>query len=312
MVDPIAPPDYQVIARSGVFAKDWYCREYSVHAHDPLEDYCETGWRVGRAPNPYFDAAWYANAHPGSTDATIHALTHYVLYGDACGCRPVPFFDTIWYRRTHGLPPAANALAHFLRRRFSGAVAPVPDFDPVRHLRLNPHLTLCGMDPYLHWRENTEAPLPTDAEIITASGLFDPTFYLICNPDVREARQDPLDHYRSCGWRERRNPNLYFNTAWYIAGAGALRLEDENPLVHYYLRGEPAGFAPSPHFDPAWYAAYYALPEGRSALAHYLALRRTQSHSPNPAFDVIAYVCRFGHRIGANRDAFAHFLRQNP
>jgi hypothetical protein len=35
MADLIAPPDYQVIARSGVFAKDWYCTEYTVHARDP-------------------------------------------------------------------------------------------------------------------------------------------------------------------------------------------------------------------------------------------------------------------------------------
>jgi len=312
LISDVAPPDHRIVAQSGLFAEGWYRQEYNLTASDllhPLAEYCQTGWREGRAPNPYFDAAWYVSTYPEVMRSGLHPLTHFVLSGDTGGFRPGPFFETAWYRDTHNLPAGASALAHFLRRRTSGAVAPVPDFEPVQHLRLYPEIVLRGIDPYLHWRGLNEDARPDEAEIIRISSLFDATFYLVCNPDVREARQDPLQHFCASGWREGRNPNLYFHTNRYMDAAGTRRAACENPLVHYYLCGELLGLVPSPYFNPGWYVAYYALPRSHSALAHYLARRRTQRYSPNPAFDVVEYVSLFGHMIGLNRDAFAHSLR---
>ena len=41
---------------------------------------------------------------------------------------------------------------------------------------------------------------------MTQSGAFDPDWYLRANQDVREANEDPLDHYLRWGWKEGRAP----------------------------------------------------------------------------------------------------------
>lgn len=49
------------------------------------------------------------------------------------------------------------------------------------------------------------------------------------------------------------------------------------------------------------------MPDGQSALTHYLAHRRGQRVSPNAHFDAAWHLMR--HSPGPNRDPFAHFLR---
>ena len=71
------------------------------------------------------------------------------------------------------------------------------------------------------------------AELVLASGLFDPAWYLETYRDVRDAGFDPATHYLRHGWKEDRNPSARFCGPAYqqryldVAEAGI------NPLVHF-------------------------------------------------------------------------------
>ena len=302
---------WRTLARSGLFLADHYAGAGSGaggDGADPLASFCRGGWRDGRNPNPYFDCAYYLAHNPDVRMAGINPLLHYLLDGDREARRPIGFFDPAWYRRNHAVPPTQTCLAHYLAHRHTGLASPVAGFDPVRHLRLHPQAAAACADPFLHAQAHPSGA-PDEAQVIAASFLFDASFYLIGNPDVRDTRLDPLVHFCRHGAREGRNPNLYFDTAWYAARHG-LAQDGGNPLCHYYLQGEPAGLPPGPHFDPLWYARVHGLAAWQSALRHYLENRRGQRVSPNPDFDLDAYLAQVPGRPGPNRDAYADWLRR--
>jgi hypothetical protein len=304
--------EYQILLGSGLFLADWYRATYGTEfpeASDPLMDFCSRGWQAGRAPNPYFDCAYYVKDNEHVRAAGLNPLLHYLQQGERQGSRPVRYFDPQWYRKAHHMGTDENCLVHFLSRRLTGRASPTPDFEPIPYLRTHPHLVDLGIDPFLHWQAAPDAPQPDERAVIEASGLFDATFYLLGNPDVREARQDPLAHFIAYGARENRNPNLYFDVRFYAGQPGAASRTDMNPVMRYFLYGEVHGERPGPHFDPIWYAETYAVEPWRSALGHYLANRRSQRFSPNPGFDVVAYMAKHRASVGDNRDPFAHYMR---
>jgi hypothetical protein len=137
-------------------------------------------------------------------------------------------------------------------------------------------------------------------------GLVDPGTLIVTMRDVVEAGADPVEHFCTQGWRERRNPNLYFDTGFYLDRTDVPAAM--NPLLHDILTGEALGLPPSRHFDPAWYRRRYAIPEAASPLAHYLRYRRTQRFSPLPSIDVAAYIQAHAKTLRPDRDPCAHFL----
>ncbi|MGI4975998.1 MAG: glycoside hydrolase family 99-like domain-containing protein [Janthinobacterium lividum] len=176
------------------------------------------------------------------------------------------------------------------------------------------------------------------------SGLFMAGHYLHAYPALAAAHTDPLRHYCDTGWREHRQPNPYFDPAFYRARAMASAgTPDTDPLLHYALLGSPDGAWPNPcldpawyrathgahpldplvrfaardealdlrpcaHFDTAWYRARHALPATASPLLHYLARRHTARVSPLPEFDV-AHYCRQRRDVAAHGcDPFEHYL----
>jgi hypothetical protein len=294
---------------------DWYVEndpEIAARSLSAVAHYCDRGWREGRSPNPYFDPAYYRAARGASLPQGASAgdpLLDYLLGGEADGIRPSPHFDPVWYRATYGVSPAENALAHFLRRRLSGTVSPVPDFDAGFYLTKYPDIRAAGLDPFLHYRKSGRAEMRLPREertLIAESGVFDEAYYLFTYEDVRLAGIDPLDHF--LGQREGRKPCLYFDTGWYYAQHGVDPAI--NAVTHYLQIGEDLGFAPGPYFDPGWYRQRYALAEGVSPLRHYLQHRRTQRYAPNPKFNVEAYVRKAGAGLRRGRDPFIHHLIQ--
>jgi hypothetical protein len=107
------------------------------------------------------------------------------------------------------------------------------------------------------------------------------------------------------GWCERRRPNPYFDTGWYIDTHDVPA--EMNPLVHYVLEGERKGLAPGRHFDPAWYRKRYGISPNECALAHYLQLRRIRRLSPLPSFNLDAYLDLYGDSLPPGRDPYMHF-----
>jgi hypothetical protein len=300
---------------SGLFDAAWYLmRNPDVQDGElePLVHFYRHGWLEHRKPNRYFDTEWYLEQHPDVRAAGMNPLLHYVRHGDYEGRRPIQHFDPAWYRDAYNIPPDALTLAHFLTQRTSGHFAPMPELWAVMHLPPYSDDPSAGDDPFEHYLddmlgERREA-FP-DLDVVTASGLIDPNYYLINGTDVHEAKLDPAEHFCRHGWREGRKPNIYFDIRWYQETNPHVAQMKIDPLVHYVLEGERVGRRPVPYFDPLWYRETYAIPPDQVALAHFLLHRRSQAFSPTPLFDVAWYVRQHTDEVAGNRDPFAHFLQ---
>ena len=301
-VDPFGN-NVAAIRASGLFDETWYRHRYpdvAAAGADPLRHYAEFGMREDRAPNPWFDPAWYRTSNALAHDA--NPLFHYLAEGEAKGSRPSARFDPTWYRAVYDLASKRSPLADFLRRRRSRTVAPSPGMWAALGLA-EPKLDDVNDDVFLSIGDE-----PADCVVLRDEAVFDENYYALHSGDVLAAGTDLLRHYCEFGWRERRQPNFYFDSVWYAATNPEVTRLGVNPLSHYLLVGEPEGRRPIVFFDPVWYRETYGVPEEVSALAHFLAHRREGAVSPNEFFDPVWYSQHKGERLRPGRDPFARFL----
>ena len=303
------------LAASGLFDQEWYAAvntDLPAAGMDPLLHWYSFGCGEARNPSRYFDTKWYMTQNPDVVAAAMNPLIHYQRHGDIEGRRPMPYFDPGWYRASYGIPHDQLALRHFLIHRDTGKFAPCPEFYSLTHQSTTQDGFLKGRDVFAFALEQAERegfePHP-DADLVAASGLLDINYYLINGTDVHESELDAPQHFCRFGWREGRKPNIYFDINWYLYTNPNVVTRRLNPLVHYLLEGECAGRRPVAYFDPIWYRETYRLDASETALAHYLANRRSQKYSPNQFFDVNWYVRHSGVQVGRNRDPFAHYLQ---
>ena len=127
-----------------------------------------------------------------------------------------------------GVTPTYRWLLGHLRRRALGSPLPIlpPDVSP-------PNLEV-----------HTLQPADEERLLIEASGLFDPAWYVARYPDI--VGIDALEHYRNCGWRERRRASPAFDTVWYLSHNPDVAELGINPLVHYIRHGIAQGRLPAP------------------------------------------------------------------
>jgi len=309
----LSSDDITALTLSGLFNAEHYLHnnpDVQAAGLDPLVHFCRYGWREGRAPNPYFDVGFYLKQATEAAAAGLNPLLHYLRVGEAAGLAPGPLFDPLWYGAAYGLSAGVSRLAHFLRNRISGEVAPSAAAFAVPALRAYRDERSLREDPFVAYARDHDgviAPERADVMLIGESGLLDGNFYLINAPDVMEAEQDPVVHFCRYGWREGRDPSLYVDVAWYLRTNARVAAMGINPLVHYIVAGERAGRRPCVYFDPVWYRRRYGPFEG-TALGHFMAHRRGQTVSPNALFDVGWYLAEHARGVGPNRDPFAHYL----
>jgi len=149
---------------------------------------------------------------------------------------------------------------------------------------------------------------PGSAEVVLKeNGLFDPVFYSNTYPDVAAVGADAFEHFFYQGYKEGRKPNPIFDPAWYLTTYPDVHESNAHPLLHYATFGEAEGRRPSPYFQPAWYREHYRIPDGESALAHYLK-HRFGPFSPIPEFDSKYYLETYQDIASAGVDPFEHFL----
>ena len=196
---------------------------------------------------------WYLATNPDVVAAGMNPLLHYLRHGDLEGRKPVGYFDPNWYRTAHDLAPDRLALRHFLPRRGTGRFAPCAWLYSVPFLAGWRDCAGRGDDPfhfYLEEMARTQQGAFPDLDLLTASGLVDPGYYLVNESDVGQAGLDPVLHFCRFGWQEKRMPNRYFDTSWYLATNPRVGRLGLNPLVHYVCEGEAANRRPVPYFDP--------------------------------------------------------------
>ena len=162
-----------------------------------------------------FDKEWYLENNPDVAQAKLNPLYHYLMYGGFEGRNPGPSFYSRWYLDTYDDVRKAglNPLIHYLRYGRKEGRESSPQF------------------------HQTEEAINMDLSLIRASGFFDEISYLENNPDVAQAKMDPLLHYLLYGGREGRNLAPYFYSKWYLNNYEDVKNSGMNPLVHYLKYG---------------------------------------------------------------------------
>jgi Glycosyl transferase family 2 len=141
----------RIVEQSGLFDGEWYLAAYpdvESAGSDAFSHYCHYGWQEGRQPNFYFDSDWYCTNYPQIRAADRNPLCDYIEVGEKAGAWPSPRFDPNWYRDQHGLGVEESPLRHYLTRRRSGLVSPVPRFDVRKYCQKHPGVLAKGKDPF--------------------------------------------------------------------------------------------------------------------------------------------------------------------
>lgn len=92
-----------------------------------------------------------------------------------------------------------------------------------------------------------------EAELVESSGLFDPTFYLIEYPEVRQAGMGAKEHFFIHGVNERRKPNPLFDPLYYYYQYEDVQQSGMNPLLHFIHHGAQELRNPCAEFDARFY-----------------------------------------------------------
>ncbi len=257
----------------------------------------------------FFDVDWYVSRYPDVASSGIDPALYSVRYGAASGHAPGPAFDAVWYLDHHvdvddaGWDPLVHYLLH---GRAEGR--------EIRRFDLD--------DPVLQ---------SADRDLLRASDLWDPQWYLEYYPAVRETGMDALDHYVSFGARRCYHPSQEFDAVDYVTRNLHDPVVASRPLIHYIQVGRacdmsirPVGgygrheremdeqlVAASGVFDAHWYSERYPTvsESGFDPIPHYLLFGWRRGWSPGPGFDAERYVTVYPDVKEAGLNPLLHYLR---
>ncbi len=205
----MAENDYELLARSEFFSREWYLRSYDdvrAAGQDPIEHYLATGAREGRDPSPLFSTRSYLASRPDVASQELNPLVHFLRYGltdgqtspstihtgsiDPIGGEPHEYtrikasgwFDTGWYLskypdvREAGVDP----LGHYLSNGASEGRDPGPRFNTSWYLRNRPDVAAAGLNPLFHFVEygigEGMQPIPDVLDYLTDLNAVLPRF----------------------------------------------------------------------------------------------------------------------------------------
>jgi glycosyltransferase involved in cell wall biosynthesis len=135
----------------------------------PYDHYCQTGFKLGLDPHPFFSTRHYQNEYL-SGDHSIEPIAHYLANPDA-GFDPHPLFDSISYlsqvddKPTHDTSP----LEHFMQHNAANQASPCVFFDTTRYLERYPEVGPSGLSAvyhYLRFGKNQGRLKSVDANLI--------------------------------------------------------------------------------------------------------------------------------------------------
>ncbi len=145
--------------------------------------------------------------------------------------------------------------------------------------------------------------------LIRSSGLFDESYYLSVNADVKDNGVDPLDHYVRWGDGEGRNPMPLFDPSYYRDQVGGIAGR-VNSLVHYVWVGSRRKLSPSQWFDTGYYMSRnrdVAL-SGMEPLRHFIFWGGSEGRNPSPNFDSRFYLEKYPDVAESDLNPLIHFV----
>ena len=87
---------------------------------------------------------------------------------------------------------------------------------------------------------------------------------------------EPLHHFVHYGAAEGRDPNRFFDSAWYLAHYPDVANSGQHPLLHYLQMGAAELRNPHPRFDAAYYVDQHPEAAANPLLYHLLFGRRSR------------------------------------
>lgn len=148
---------------------------------------------------------------------------------------------------------------------------------------------------------NTEE---TSRDLVLASGLWSEVFVA---SQVADHSGDLLDLFLNCN--QDFSPHPLFDSSFYLSLNPDVRAAGVNPLVHFLRHGDLEDRWPNPLFSPDWYRRAYELSPERNALSHYVLEGERQGAKPHPLFDAAAYLARYADVRDAAVDPYTHYVR---
>lgn len=284
----VAKNDRNRLLLTWLFDEKYYQDNYmvgNVGSQTPIEHYITKGIRENAKPCSRFDSKWYESFYKEKLGGEF-PLLHFLKIGERQGyfisenekleyeeLLKSGSFDADFYRSFYSdlkvLPPEFDVLLHYVRHgKNEGRMASasidqllsdentvmdqVGDvIEETTSLENESSLESVVEDETGNTEESADS---TDKDtkafnVIKPSGYFDETFYLNVNPDVAEAKIDPLKHFCQFGWEEFRKPNKDFDTKFYLDLNEDVRDAEINPLAHWVLFGRHESRKINPYVD---------------------------------------------------------------
>lgn len=106
----------------------------------------------GFSPTPLFDRDYYLGRNGDVAASGSNAFIHYVLHGHLEGRAPNRWFEDAWYRANNKTASRTVAgLVDYAERGRSRSHQPHPLFDPNFYLQIYQDVAAAGIDPYVHF-----------------------------------------------------------------------------------------------------------------------------------------------------------------
>ena len=247
---------------------DWYRATYydiAGSGTDPAHHYLRFGWLERRNPNRWFDTGWCLDRQPELRASAVSPLENFLQQQQDTNAWAKADFNLRRFVCQHfsTVPITPEKLAALILPGFHGRL----DWEQME--AVSPHLA----------RTLNEFDQNAVTRFLQLTSLIDPESYGL--PDV-----DVVEHYFLYGWREGKNPNPWFQTAWYLA-QHLSAANSGRPPIEDYLDSAEDGINPHPGFDVRWYRRRY-LPEGstcKQAYLHFLHTGAREGAVPNARLD---------------------------
>lgn len=280
-----------------LFAAWFYIANNPGVANDRMQawrHFCQTGFRQNLNPHPVFDTRFYRGKYL-ENQPDVNPLLHYVRRpGKLLQTHPLfdcPYFvEQLSTEQRERKADNQTWLECLLDNNHQWRIDPSAAFCSHRYLEIYPDIAEQNMPALFHYlAHGREKGRLAFVPPVAAPPLFDASYYLQENHDIRAANLDPWQHYCEFGNRENRNPNPVFHNAFYrdkyLKGNDSV-----NALLHYATHQGEA-LDTHPLFCGTFYLKQLATkPENMTPLEHFLKFNCDNLASPSPLFSSKRYL----------------------
>lgn len=238
-----------------------------------------------------FDANYYLTQNPGVAAAAVSPYSDYLASGWKEGRNPSALFDTNYYLAKNPDVRAAGVdpLQHFSTYGWREGRDPSLLFSDSKYLSANPNVRAAGMNPLQQYLSNGQFEgrmTFLSGGVATADPLVDATFYdrqlsATLIPIGIAAQKQAAASYNATGWQTGKNPDAWFDTAYYLKHNQDVAAAQHNPLLHYETHGWKEGRDPSAQFSTQRYLGAYpdVKAAGMDPLLHYVQYGQSEGRT---------------------------------